>query len=370
MFCTTCGSELDAQGKCPRCTSALPVGNSLFPTGDAFGGAQSEPTASGFKIFALVVLSLPLYALMLFLNYLRALRWAGKMTAESFGYMMGGVMFSVALGLLGMFVVRKARGKKVHPATRTLGIACIAVFFSFIALAGEIASKPAKNGDVNHQIGDLLKEAAGKKPTSADSEWTDSALRDFFRDILQMNQQYSAEAAALDSSAIKDLYSVESYRSKPRMVKTVAQLQAALAVDEKYASLDAIFKKLEDRIAAANVSEREKQQVLQAMKDSAEKSLAPRNQLLRTEEDWMKSTIDLYDFTIAHSSEYSIKNHKLYFRKDVTRESFISQQSQSIALHKDFLKAKAAFEQARTNKMNQVGLSPSDLTPEQLGKVK
>lgn len=368
MFCTSCGSELSPQGQCPRCASSVPADASL-PTGDAFVAAPPEPAASGWKTAAFVVLSLPLFALVLFLNYLKALRWAGVMNAESFGYMIGGILVSVALGFLTMFLVRKARGRKVHPASKALGIAGVAVLFSFIGLAQEIASRPAKNGDTNHQIGDLLKEAAGTKPTGKDAEWTDSVLRDFFRDILEMNQKYSAEAAALDSSAIKDLYSVESYRGKTRMEKTVAQLQAALAVDEKYASLDPILKKLADRIASADVSETEKQQVLQAMKASAEKSLAPRNELLRTEEAWMKSTIDLYNFTIAHSSEYSVKNHKLYFRNDAARESFTSQQSQSIVLHKDFLKAKAAFEQSRKDKMQQVGVSPSDLTPEQLGKT-
>ena len=61
-----------------------------------------------------------------------------------------------------------------------------------------------------------------------------------------------------------------------RTETVVSQLQAALAVDEKYASLDPILKKMEDRVASADVSEGEKQAFLKGMKNSMEKSLAPR----------------------------------------------------------------------------------------------
>lgn len=104
------------------------------------------------------------------------------------------------------------------------------------------------------------------------------------------------------------------------------------------------------------------------MKNSMEKSLAPREELLRTEEAWMKSTIDLYRFVIAHTDDYSIRDNKLYFRNDAVKEEFTSRQSKAIALHNDFLKTKSAFEESRKSKMNQMGVAPSDLSPAQLGK--
>jgi hypothetical protein len=268
-----------------------------------------------------------------------------------------------------MYVVRKARGKQTAPASKALGIASIALFFSFLAFSGEMANRhPGTDSDAYHQAGNLLKEAAGKQPVSKDANWWDAPTRDFFQDILQMNQKYSAEAAALDSSAIKDLYSSNSYGGKVHMERVISQLQAALAVDEKYASLDPIMKRMDDRVAAVNVSESQKQAFLKGMKNSMEKSLAPREELLRTEEVWMKSTIDLYKFVTAHTNDYSIRDNKLYFRNDAVKDEFTSRQSKAIALHKDFLKAKSAFEESRKSKLNQLGVSPTDLTPSQLGK--
>ncbi len=389
MACPTCGSELDAAGKCAHCAASAtpgvttapaipaapivsapvtpPVASS--PSGDPFLPARTEAPANRWKAPLFTILALVLFAFVVRLNYLRALHWAGVINAESFGYMIGGILVGLLLGLLAMYVVKKVRGKQTAPASKTLGVVAVALVTSMLAYTGEMISpRGGSQSDAYHQAGNLLKEAAGKQPVSKDANWWDGPSRDFFHDILDMNQKYSGEVAALDSSAIKDLYSSKSYGGQVHMRKVVEQLRAALAVDEKYASLDPIIKKMEDRIASADVSESEKQGFLKGLKESMEKSLAPRNNVVRTEEAWMKSTIDLYEFAIAHTADYSIRDNKLYFRNGTTKEEFMSQQSKAIALHNDFLKAKSAMEDSRKNKMDQMGVSPSDLTPSQLGK--
>ena len=372
MTCAICGFELDSAGNCARCAKpSVPAASAVAspPSGDPFLPAATEGPTNRWRDPLFAFLSTILLVPVVGLNYLRALRWAGVINAESFGYMMGGVLMSLLFGLLAMFLVQKARRKKAEPASKTLGVVSIALLFSMFAFTGEIASRHGgTTSDAYHKAGNLLKEAAGKQPVGKDANWWDAPTRDFFQDILQMNQKYSAEAAALDSSAVKDLYSSSSYGGKVHMEKVISQLQAALAVDEKYASLDPIIKKMDDRVAAVDASESEKQAFLRGMKNSMEKSLAPRNELVRTEEVWMKSTIDLYKFIIAHTNDYSIRDNKLYFRNHAVRDEFTSQQSKAIALHENFLKAKSAFEESRKNKMDQMGVAPSDLTPSQLGK--
>jgi hypothetical protein len=101
-----------------------------------------------------------------------------------------------------------------------------------------------------------------------------------------------------------------------------------------------------------------------------EEKLGVRKELLRKEEEWIKSTIGLYDFAITHLADYSIQDNKLYFRNDATKREFFSQQAKAVAFHNDFLKAKKAMEESRKSNMNQLGVSSSDLTPAQLGKTK
>lgn len=153
------------------------------------------------------------------------------------------------------------------------------------------------------------------------------------------------------------------------MEKVVLQLRATNDVEEKYASIEPVLKRMRDRVAAAHATEEQKQEFLTGMEGSLNRSLKPRENLLRTEKLWMDSTLELYEFMLKHSSDYSIRDKKLYFEDSALRKQFSTLQSKAIAFHRDFLKAKAAFEEARKNNMDQLGVSPSELTPAQLGKA-
>jgi hypothetical protein len=146
MTCPICGSELDSIGNCVPC--ATPAVPPVFspPSGDPFLPARSEGPTNRWKAPLFTILALILFAVVAWLSYLKALAWAGLINAESIGYMMGGIIFSVLLGLLGMYLVNKVRGEKTAPASKTLGIAVIASFLSMLGLAGEMANpSPATN---------------------------------------------------------------------------------------------------------------------------------------------------------------------------------------------------------------------------------
>lgn len=371
MLCTTCGRELDPQGVCANCATAALLPGSTSAPDQSFLPMHPQVKANPFKTAVFTLLSVAFFALVLLLNYLRALRWAGVMNAESGGYMMGGVIFSSLIGFLGVYAVKRVRGRQITRASRALGITGIALLFSIVLLAREFATLHGKSdADIYRHIGALFKEAAGKQPTSGDAHWTDAVIREFIQDIMEMNQHYAAEVAALDRSAIKNLYSTDSYAGLTHMKKVVVQLEAALAVDERYASVDSLIKRMENRVAAANASETDKRDFLNGMQSSLPQGLAPRYELVRKEEEWTKSAIALYEFLIAHTDEYSIRDNKLYFNNLATRKEFMKEQSNSIRLRKEVLKARKAMLDNRNNKMGEVGLSPSDFSPAQLGQQK
>jgi hypothetical protein len=376
MACPTCGSELDAAGNCIPCSQpaapAAPVTatNTAFPLGDPYAPAVVETPPNRWKAPLFTLFAIIFFTLMICVNYLRALRWAGVINAESFGYMLGGILFSSLLGLVVMYVSQKVRKTKTAPESKALTVVAVAFTVSVLALLGETGKKNDSDGSaIYHKAGNLLKEAAGKEPRSADVNWWDAPSRDFFRDILERNQNYAAEVAALDTSAIKDLYSSRSYGGDVHMQKVITQLKAVQAVDENYhGSLEPLIEKLKNRIAALNIPEEERQEFLKGLRQNLDQKLGPRNDLFQKEEAWLKSTIGLYDFAIAHISGYFIRDNKLYFHNDATKRDFISQQAKAVELHKDFLKAKEALEESRKNSLNKMGLSPSDFTPAQLGK--
>lgn len=288
------------------------------------------------------------------------------MNAEASGYMIGGCLTSLLLGLFAMYIVAKIRGKKSAPPTRFFGVSAVGFVISLLSLVGSLDAPPNR---ALQNVAEMLRQAAGNKPTTPDANWWDGPTRDFFRDLLDRNQQYIKEVHALDNSAIKNLYSTDSYAGKVHMEKVLSQLRAAYSIDTKYSSLEPILKSMRDRVAAAHASEQQKQDFLKGMNESLSRSLKPREEVLRTEKVWTDNTVDLYEFMVAHSSDYSIRDAKLYFADSAIRKQFTTLQSKAIASHKDFLRAKTAFEGARKDNMNQLGVSSSEFTPSQLGKA-
>jgi hypothetical protein len=368
MICPNCAREIVPQPTCPHCQWAIPNPQGAPPPGDAFLPAKKVSVLASLKTPAMVVVTLLAWSLILGLNYLRAMRWAGVMNAESFGYMIGGCLTSLLLGWLVIFLTGRARYKKSSPLSNSFRISLVALAVSFLSFAG--SSQQLGTGDVKKEMGSLIKEAAGKQPQSANAHWWDGPSRDFFHDIIVMNEQYTAEVAKLDQSALKNLYSPGSYSRKKGMEEIVTQLQSALAVDQKYSSLDPLLQAVEKRVRAADAPEAEKEGFLKGLKESAAKTLAPRNETFRTEKNWMEATIDLYQFTIDHSSEYAVRGGKLYFQNAATQEGFTSRQSKALALQEEFLKAQHGAEAVQKSVQGEFGVSPSDFTPAQPDKPK
>jgi hypothetical protein len=362
--------------KCAECSKQIPDGFADCPWCGATPPSDSSARVQGMfesltpKTVSLAILSFGFLAMVLWLNYRKALVWAGTITAESAGYMIGGVLFSLLIGYLGLYLTKKMRGENLAPTSKAFVIMGVALLFSIYGLASEIYSSRIQNEDVNHHVGGLFKEAAGKDRASTDENWIDTATRETLHDVLIMNQQYVGEMSTLDRSAMQNLYSADSYAGVAHMQKVVVQVKGSLAVDEKYASINPILKNLEARISAANAPETEKQHYLKGVRLGLQQSLGRRTELIHMEEEWAKSTIDLYQFLIAHTNDYSIQDKKLIIPDSRTRAEFSSLQTNAVSLRKEFLKMKKTMRESRDEKLSQLGLSSSDFTPAQLGKIK
>jgi len=369
VFCPGCGQALDVQGNCTVC--ALPAAHSDHAAlgGDTFPSATTEHSGSKWKSPLFGVLAIFCSGLAVWLSCLRTLRRADTLNAESFGYLIGSCLVPFAIGIFITYLIKRARRLPLARPIRFFSISAIALLMSLLSAAGSRNNLNSLDPATRREVGDLLRQAGGAKKNTADMHWWDAPIREMAQELISRNQQYISEIGGLDSSAIKNLYATDSYAGKAHMGKVVVQLRAASEVDAKYSSVEPIFKKMRERVASVNASELEKSHFLDGFDGSLHRSLEPRNKLMRSEKEWMDSSIQLYEFMMANSDHYSIRDAKLYFDSTALMEDFEKRQSQAVALHQDFLKAKAAFEEDRKNSLNQLGVSPSEFTPSQLGKL-
>jgi len=302
------------------------------------------------------------WILVAFLAYARTKKWSGGvLNPESFGYFLGRVLASVLIAALVGWLVDRGRKEKMSRIRKQLLIALLALGISLLSFAEEVRTRGTGESAAKKQVGHLMKQAAGKEAATPDSTWYDGATRQFFRDILAFNQEYTSALQGVDQSFLKKLYTPESYATRAGMQTTIANLQALLDIDKKYESIDPVLKKMEVNISAASASDFEKEEFLKGFRSSTTKSLAPRAETFRAEEEWMESSIELYKFTLAHFEDYKVQSKKMRFRDEGLREQFEKLQSRSVALHKTTVESRHQFEAARRDALSQSGVTPGDL---------
>jgi hypothetical protein len=294
------------------------------------------------KSFFLAIAISVAWILVVYLAYVRTARWSGGvLTGESTGYFIGSIFTPLLIAMAIVWLTQRAQKKKMSPTRKTLLATVLALGMSLLAFAGSLQVAPAYDDPTaKQQMGHLMKQAAGKEAASPDTNWSDGPSREFFRDILNFNQEYVAAMQSAKGSSTAKLYTPESYATRAGMQTTVTQLHAMLDVDKKYESMEPVIKKLEARVNATSASQAEKEAFLNGLRGSFSKSLAPRNETMRIEEEWLQSSIDLYEYTLSHSGDYSVRGKKLIFRAGISPDEFQGMQAKAIALRKDAVESK------------------------------
>jgi hypothetical protein len=76
----------------------------------------------------------------------------------------------------------------------------------------------------------------------------------------------------------------------------------------------------------------------------------------------MQSSIDLYEFTLAHFGDYRVQGKKLIFHGNGLLGQFQDLQSKSIANHKAAIESKHKFDAGRKDALSQTGVTPADIS--------
>jgi hypothetical protein len=359
MICRNCGKESVTGDFCSSCGTRVSQ-QSDAPSGDPFPQPQPSSIVQGAKSTFRVSLALFLWAVIAIVGFVHTQRWSGgEYSPEAAGYLVGSIVTPGLLAWLIMWLINRSQKKTDPLAHRYLAISAVALLLSLLSFAGSSNDRLGPDSIQDH-VRHLVRQASGKE-AEVNSTWYDEPERELFRDMTAFNREYAQAVSSVDQTRLAKLYSTESYATKANIQGTIACLRELQEVDKKYESLDPPIKKFEDRINATNRSAREKEQFLTGVHSGVAKILAPRGETFRTEEDWLQSGTDLYEFTLAHFSDYTIQKQKLVFHSDASLAEFTDRQSKSIALRKVALEAKGKLDAMRQDNMSRFGLTSSDI---------
>lgn len=365
MLCPTCNQEISFTGICPRCSAAQNTSRYSEAAGDPFAAPATQLPARKKSQVLLIILGFVMWAAVIALAFLHArLLGATRPVSELQGFFIGSLIFPVFVGAGVTALINWRRTSKLSPAQKHSWAAGIALLVSFMAFAGAAQDHNRfRHTDPKKEMARLLAEASGKNPVSPDTDWWDSLMRDFFRSVIDRNKRYTQQIRELDTSATKHLYSPESYSSKQGMQKTIDQLQAILQLDQKYGTARPLLQDLETKLRTVDASPSEKSLFLEGVKSSSEVFLGSQQKLMDLEKKWVDATVALYQFTIDHRADYSIKGKKLLFKNDAARLEFVAKQSDAIAQRRAFLDEKAGLDRTRNTMMTEIGLASQDTNP-------
>lgn len=330
-------------------------------------GAKSPPErASRLKSALHVAFQLLAWAIVLLLAVVTTLHWSkGTFNAQVTGYLIGSVLTPVGISFLVAWLINRKRDPKMGGLAQHSLAALLALFISLMSFAGS-----ARSGGPDsplHHVGHLLKQASGKEEV-IDSHWYDEPSRQFFRDMIQFNKEYTDAVHVAPTSSLASLYMPESYSTRTRLAQTVSELQGVLEIDKKYQSVDPLFTMAEVNVKRAQASSEEKDDFLRGMRNGAQKVLGPRTKTFESEEQWLQGSIELYKFCLSHFADYTVRGKKLFFRSESSRLKFEELQSQAIEFRKAARQAKTELEASRSQAMSTLGVSPSDIVLPKLAK--
>jgi hypothetical protein len=284
----------------------------------------------------------------------------GSFTSEAAGYVVGRCLGAALLPAIGLWAFVKFGRKSLSGATKFFIVSLVAAFMSLVAAAPQL-SKQSTIVTPEH-IGQLAKEAVGQAPVSPDQSVWDGPIRSYFADLKAFNDQYMQEAAAVDKSALAELYSAKSFSSRESIEQILSQLQAVRDVDARHASLDPIFDKLKARLQTVKASDSAKKSFWDGFESSTRKSMEPRTASTEKEMKWLDETIGLYQFTLANLDSYSVQNGKLLFRKGSGLDKeFNDKLHKALDSRKEFADQQKAFHADQRQKLGKIGITPEDL---------
>jgi hypothetical protein len=357
---------------CPNCAREIPPGTLICPFCSIQIVSQppvgvpppprplAEPHSTAVNVLAGVGSALCI-VLVIALSALATKGMYGSLSSRAFGYFVGRIIGAFLPPVIGLLMFKKASKKKRSPVG-LLGVCCVFAFvLALISSASGLSKlRPRSQAELQQRIARLAREGTGQAPKTRNQDEFDEVIRSFFGDLKKFNADYAKEVASNDRSALKGMYGAESFRSDDSIAATLRQLNATLALEQKYTSLEPLIQETKVRLDATSLSQGSKAEFWKGFEDSVRKSLQPREELNATEQAWLKDSISLYEFMRTNERSFYVKEGKIIFASHEPLVEYNERITKVLAERKTFLATKEKFDGAQKASLSQLGLKPSD----------
>jgi len=239
-------------------------------------------------------------------------------------------------------------------------------FASLFFISGVIFLTMSWLGAVNSEspeqhIGRLMREAAGRQPVRnagfGKQREFDDAVREQFRNLIQLNRDYTAAVEKIDLSATEKLNSPETLADPDSAEEALKQLHAAYDLDsQEEQKVSEVIEKLRNAMRSNSSSPAAQQSMLKGFDKSVAAQTSKRQQLLSTEKAWIDAEDELYSFADQHRNHIKLAGSQIAISNDTVREHFNQRIRSEEAFRTEFLKNKQQFSNDQAKLLGSYGL--------------
>jgi len=348
------GTQQEIQRHCVKCGAALwnlTVCNQCGAVQPTFEGSITPGPWPAIRI-GLGVLAALLLARLAY----------GQISGKMLGHWVETLILPVIIGSIALIM----KGERLRRFSYWFLWSAIAVAL-FSAMGHVVNVRQKARAAVEAEIREVAEEAAGKKPVqdsgTPDERAASDLLRDFLRGVLADRKQHDMDAEVY-APLLSQADSVHSFSSKTVMNKTMIAVDSTAKLDkDTYQLLQTRITEFRRRLDSASINSDFKQMFLEGFNGALAnpEMLKQQEELINTENQWARSTDDLYTYGSQHFSQISATGKQVVVKNSQARQDFNSRFTRCLDLSNKVNQDKAELKNLQAKNLQQYGLANSAL---------
>jgi uncharacterized protein YbjQ (UPF0145 family) len=205
-----------------------------------------------------------------------------------------------------------------------------------------------------------MKQPAGRAPISYPDNAAATALRDFFREVLDIRKQSQQMSRRYDTREMEHLFQAESVSSIGEVQKTLAQLRDLEQLDAQYERQFAAAREhFRDSVERLNHSRFAP--FLAPCRQHLDKTIDREMQLVEKDREYIGATIDLYSFALHNFRLLAVHGNRIYIDSPTVLQQYKEKLSNARRVAGDLQALNERQAAKRNSAMARLHVSSSDL---------
>jgi hypothetical protein len=254
--------------------------------------------------------------------------------------------------------------QKSHKTAFIVAAVCAAIFVMvFLGFVGFGFFGYLVQSQQKATVGRLAHEAlSGQAQSDSGQQGEMQALiRDYFKQVRDLNVSYRQQVADLNISQLPKIYSVETFATPGAMRRAQSEIVSIWKVDsDQEDNLRALQQKMRDQINSGNWSDFQKKAFIEGFDTGAGRVVALREPMVATEKDWVDAANDLYQYAMDNASSIEVQNGRVAINDADIRDTFNQKMHTAEEKYSTMQSSKQSYDQQIAQMTRQSGLSQED----------